>query len=362
MSTPKLFPSSKLSFFLTLSLLTYNLLNHSTDTLRPFNTMLCRRAAGMIELHASSQSQSRLSAFDLDLLALLEKSPSTSSLFLIFYMSIKYFYIRVGLQARDAFFGDIKHLHPRSSNLTDQFPVKVLLEAERRYGNLLARENVDKLSIFSGWHMSLLNPRYHYTLRGYNKSGWMSVTIEMEAANQGLVYTYQRQDWNQWMPGDHIQGSRSQFCQLFNREMVGGLHKCNPGCSTFLKTIANSRVDYCPGPFLCIVYRFLNYTPATFIGPLSYRWIVFWGDLSMASRSSVLQDTDINHFATPFSEYSCAANTATVLTQKHSYHFQLAQRIPFASNTIDWEGRYSRKLDNASALNMMFWRGADLST
>ncbi|KAK0476301.1 hypothetical protein IW261DRAFT_1421615 [Armillaria novae-zelandiae] len=266
-----------------------------TDTLRPFNTMLCRQAAGTIESRASSRSQSRL----------------------------------------------------------NQFLAKVLLEAERRYGNLLVRENVDKLSIFSGWHTSLLNPRYHYTLRGYNKSGWMSVTIEMEAVNQGLVYTYQRQDWNQWMvnsgglrakhffqPGDHVQGSRSQFCQLFNGEMVGGLHKRNPGCSMFLKTIANSRVDYCPGPFLCIVYRFLNYTPATFIGPLSYRWIVFWGDLSMASRSSVLQDTDINHFATHFSEYSCAANTMTVLTQKHSYHFQLAQRIPFASNTIDWEGRY----------------------
>ncbi|KAK0477942.1 hypothetical protein IW261DRAFT_1420784 [Armillaria novae-zelandiae] len=178
-------------------------------------------------------------------------------------MSIKYFYIRIGLQARDAFFSDIKHIHPRSSNLTDQFLAKVLLEAERRYGNLLARENVNKLSIFSGWHTSLLNPRYHYTLQGYNKSGWMSVTIEMEAVNQGLVYTYQHPDWNQWMvnsarrphSGDLVViGSRSQFCQLFNREMVGGLHKHNPSCSTFLKTIANSRVDYCPGPFLCIVY------------------------------------------------------------------------------------------------------------
>ncbi|KAK0484673.1 hypothetical protein IW261DRAFT_1668441 [Armillaria novae-zelandiae] len=141
-------------------------------------------------------------------------------------MSMRYFYLCVGLQARDAFFGNIKHIYPRSSNLVDQFPAKVLLEAERRYGKFLAWENVDKLLIFSsGWHTSLLNPRYHYTLQGYTKLGWMSATIEMEAANQGIVYTYKLGDWNQWM------GSRFQSCQSFNGEMVDGLHKHNPSCS-----------------------------------------------------------------------------------------------------------------------------------
>ena len=62
-------------------------------------------------------------------------------------MSMKYYYIRVGLQARDALFGDPKRIYPRSSNLKDEFPARVLLEAEKRYGNHLARENVDKLSI-----------------------------------------------------------------------------------------------------------------------------------------------------------------------------------------------------------------------
>ncbi|KAK0474821.1 hypothetical protein IW261DRAFT_1422670 [Armillaria novae-zelandiae] len=114
-------------------------------------------------------------------------------------MPIKYYYIRAGLQAKDAFFGDIKRIYPRSSSLMDEFPAKVLLKAERRYGNKLARENVDKMSVFSGWHSSSANPRYHYTLRAYNLAGWMAVTIEMEAANQGRVYTYYPGDWSQWM-------------------------------------------------------------------------------------------------------------------------------------------------------------------
>ncbi|KAK0490435.1 hypothetical protein IW261DRAFT_1412978 [Armillaria novae-zelandiae] len=164
---------------------------------KPIARPVCRRAIGMIESRVKS-----------------------------IIVATKYFYLRVGLQAHDAFFGDIKHIYPRSSNLADQFPAKVLLEAERRYGKFLAWENVDKLSIFSsGWHTSLLNPRYHYTLRGYTKLGWMSATIEMEAANQGVVYTYQLGDWNQWM------GSRFQSCQSFNGEMVDGLHKHNPSCS-----------------------------------------------------------------------------------------------------------------------------------
>ncbi|KAK0462174.1 hypothetical protein IW261DRAFT_1428193 [Armillaria novae-zelandiae] len=88
------------------------------------------------------------------------------------------YYIHVGLQTRDAFFGNMKQIHPRSPNLVDKFPAKVLLEAERRYAKDLARESVDKLSILSGW---------------------MAVTLEMEAANQGMVYTYHASDWNYWM-------------------------------------------------------------------------------------------------------------------------------------------------------------------
>ncbi|KAK0502081.1 hypothetical protein EDD18DRAFT_1100574 [Armillaria luteobubalina] len=79
-----------------------------------------------------------------------------------FDMAIKLYYIRVGLQARDAFFGNMKQIYPCSPNLVDEFPAKVLLEAERR-------------------------------------SGWMAVALEMEAANQGMVYTYHAGDWNRWM-------------------------------------------------------------------------------------------------------------------------------------------------------------------
>ncbi|KAK0474656.1 hypothetical protein EDD18DRAFT_1116442 [Armillaria luteobubalina] len=117
-------------------------------------------------------------------------------------MSIKYYYLRIGLQAKDAFFGDLKQVYPCSSNLTDPFPARVLLEAERRYRKKLALEHVDKLLIFSGWHTLPLNPRYHYTLQGYNMLGWMAVTIEMEAANQA---------------------EEVEFHQSFNQEVLDGL-------------------------------------------------------------------------------------------------------------------------------------------
>ncbi|KAK0466563.1 hypothetical protein IW261DRAFT_1574470 [Armillaria novae-zelandiae] len=113
-------------------------------------------------------------------------------------MPIKYYYIRAGLQAKDTFFGDIRRIYLRSSSLMDDFPAKILFEAERRYGKKLLGENIDKMSIFSGWHSSSANPRYHYTLRAYNPAGWMAVTIEMETANQGKVYTYYPQDWSWW--------------------------------------------------------------------------------------------------------------------------------------------------------------------
>ena len=47
------------------------------------------------------------------------------------------------------------------------------------------------------------------------------MTIEMEAANQGMIFTYNPQDWNRWMvrsgglrakhffqPGDHVEVSK----------------------------------------------------------------------------------------------------------------------------------------------------------
>ncbi|KAK0505157.1 hypothetical protein EDD18DRAFT_1098552 [Armillaria luteobubalina] len=130
---------------------------------------------------SGTRSKSRLSAF---LLASLAHSPSTCYIFLKFDMAIKLYYIRVGLQARDAFFGNMKQIYLRSPNLVDKFPAKVLLEAERRYAKDLACESVDKLSILSGW---------------------MAVMLEMEAANQGMVYTYHAGDWNRWMSGDHVE-------------------------------------------------------------------------------------------------------------------------------------------------------------
>ncbi|KAK0474035.1 hypothetical protein EDD18DRAFT_1116956, partial [Armillaria luteobubalina] len=96
-------------------------------------------------------------------------------------MSIRYYYLRSGLQRRDPFFGDPQQIYTRSAAKADPFPANVLLEAERRYGARLVQNGVEKLSIFCGWHRSRKNPRYHYTLRGYNAAGWMSFTVEMEA-------------------------------------------------------------------------------------------------------------------------------------------------------------------------------------
>ncbi|KAK0474057.1 hypothetical protein IW261DRAFT_1423177 [Armillaria novae-zelandiae] len=133
-------------------------------------------------------------------------------------MTIQYYYIHLSLQAKDTFFGDVKHISLRSSSLSDEFPGKILQEAERRYGHKLLRENVDKMSLFSGWHSSLANRRHHYTLRAYNLAGSMAVTIKMEAGNQGKLYMYNAQDWSRWMArsgqlrakhffqsGDHIE-------------------------------------------------------------------------------------------------------------------------------------------------------------
>ncbi|KAK0472831.1 hypothetical protein EDD18DRAFT_1118117, partial [Armillaria luteobubalina] len=98
-------------------------------------------------------------------------------------MSLRLYFLRAGLQARDPFFGNPKQIYVRSASINDDFPAKVLLEAERS----------------SGWHSSLPNPRNHYTLRGYNRAGWMSVTVEMERGNRGSVYTYEARHWNRWL-------------------------------------------------------------------------------------------------------------------------------------------------------------------
>ncbi|KAK0488098.1 hypothetical protein EDD18DRAFT_1110704 [Armillaria luteobubalina] len=114
-------------------------------------------------------------------------------------MSLRIYFLHVGLQAWDPFFGDYNKIYTRSASINDEYLAKVLLEAKRRYSNILITQQVDKLSIFCGWHLSLNNLHYHYTLRGYNPQGWMAVTLEMEGGNQGLVFTYQARHWNRWL-------------------------------------------------------------------------------------------------------------------------------------------------------------------
>ncbi|KAK0472118.1 hypothetical protein EDD18DRAFT_1118781 [Armillaria luteobubalina] len=50
----------------------------------------------------------------------------------------------------------------------------------------------------TGWHRSPHNNQYHYTLRGYNASGWMAITLEMGASGRTKVFTYGHKHWMIW--------------------------------------------------------------------------------------------------------------------------------------------------------------------
>ncbi|KAK0489907.1 hypothetical protein EDD18DRAFT_1358871 [Armillaria luteobubalina] len=117
-------------------------------------------------------------------------------------MSLRLYFLHAGLQAQDPFFGNPKKIYIRSASINDDFPAKVLLEAEKRYANVFAKEGVDKLSIL--WHSSLLNPRYHYTLWGYNRAGWMSVMVEMERGTRGQKNLRAKHFFD---PADHVEVS-----------------------------------------------------------------------------------------------------------------------------------------------------------
>ncbi|KAK0486443.1 hypothetical protein IW261DRAFT_1416223 [Armillaria novae-zelandiae] len=111
---------------------------------------------------------------------------------------MRYYYMQ-SLRRQDPFFGDPQQTSSRSSSLQDIFPARVLLEAEMRYANVLAQNGVEKLSIFCGWHRS---PQYrdeHYTLRGYDRAGWMVVTLEMKVGNAGRWFEYGPREQRRWL-------------------------------------------------------------------------------------------------------------------------------------------------------------------
>ncbi len=62
-------------------------------------------------------------------------------------MSIAFYYVSPGCPKSDSLFGDLQNNHGRSASVNDPFPGSVLLEAERRYGLVLAQNGVEKLSI-----------------------------------------------------------------------------------------------------------------------------------------------------------------------------------------------------------------------
>ncbi|KAK0491940.1 hypothetical protein EDD18DRAFT_1109351 [Armillaria luteobubalina] len=143
-------------------------------------------------------------------------------------MPLAFYYHRDGLQTRDPFFGNRNQINTRSASLADKYPAKILLEVERRYGNMFVQLGIEKLSMFSGWHQLKQRKTCHYTLRGYNGAGWMAVTLEMDAGGNNGVFPYRQQHWNVWLAqagaqgrlrakyffdaGDHVEagGSRDQ--------------------------------------------------------------------------------------------------------------------------------------------------------
>ncbi|KAK0497623.1 hypothetical protein EDD18DRAFT_1351391 [Armillaria luteobubalina] len=113
-------------------------------------------------------------------------------------MPLAFYYHRDGLQTRDPFFGDQNQINTRSVSLGDEYPAKILLEAERRYGSTFAQLGIEKLSMLK---------TYHYTLCGYNGAGWMTITLEMEAGNNDGVFPYGQQHWNYWLAQAGAQGN-----------------------------------------------------------------------------------------------------------------------------------------------------------
>ncbi|KAK0474488.1 hypothetical protein EDD18DRAFT_1116505 [Armillaria luteobubalina] len=99
-----------------------------------------------------------------------------------------YYFLRIGLPHWDWFFGNRSKSYTRSNSLADPFPGRILLQARRKYASKLVHARTYFSSM--GWHHSLHNHQYHYTLRGYNALGWMTITLEMGTSGRMKVFTY----------------------------------------------------------------------------------------------------------------------------------------------------------------------------
>ncbi|KAK0464017.1 hypothetical protein IW261DRAFT_1598806 [Armillaria novae-zelandiae] len=137
-----------------------------------------------------------------------------------------FFFIFMGLQQVDPFFGNTQQMYTRLSSLHDNYPARVLLKVETRYASVLARNRVRKLLIFSGWHSSHQNHDMHYTLRGYNWEGWMVVMLEMKAGNVGNVFAYGHHAHRQWLYNAHRYGYPLAPKHIFRAREHGEVHFC----------------------------------------------------------------------------------------------------------------------------------------
>ncbi|KAK0493997.1 hypothetical protein EDD18DRAFT_1107505 [Armillaria luteobubalina] len=99
-----------------------------------------------------------------------------------------YYFLCISLPCWDWFFSNWSTSYTRSNSLADPFLGRILLQARRKYTYFSS----------TGWHHSLHNHQYHYTLRGYNTSGWMMVTLEMGTSGRTKVFTYGHKHWMIW--------------------------------------------------------------------------------------------------------------------------------------------------------------------
>ncbi|KAK0472822.1 hypothetical protein EDD18DRAFT_1118107 [Armillaria luteobubalina] len=143
-------------------------------------------------------------------------------------MSLHLYFLCAGLQAQDPFFSNPKQIYVHSASINNDFLAKVLLEAERS----------------SGWHSLLPNPCNHYTLWGYNRAGWMSVTVEMECGNRGQSNLRAKHFFD---PADHVEVESLDFVNTYCLRSVETCH--------IVSFILNQRWEDIDKPFGFNIYR-----------------------------------------------------------------------------------------------------------
>ncbi|KAK0473526.1 hypothetical protein EDD18DRAFT_1117351 [Armillaria luteobubalina] len=189
---------------------------------------------------------------------------------------MRYYFLRISLPHRDWYFGNRSKSYTCSNSLADPFPGRILLQARRKYASKLARARVTRLSIFStGWHRSPHNNQYHYTLRGYNASGWMAITLEMGASGRTKVFTYGHKHWMIWSSNSKGGSLRTKY--FFNSKDHEEAHVCysllgrNLGSGPLIEEQLDTRPEEYGMVILRLYDRIQTSSDLSSVGPSGYQ-------------------------------------------------------------------------------------------